>query len=358
MASVNDKIRVGSLELKNRITYAPTVKFGYTDGSGLATDAHVEHYRKRAAAGLGLICVEATAVTPDGRFGPVHMGLYEDGQIEGQKRIADAVHEAGAKVIIQLNHTGITTNPAVGRQIGPSAVQTRGGGMSEAMTKEEILAMEDAFRDAAVRAKKAGYDGIQIHACHSYLINQFHSPRTNLRTDEFGGSEENRARFGADIIRKIREACGPEFLISARVSGFDPDVEGSVAVAEEYVKAGCEYLQISNGIEPLDALSHDPSLPYSDVAELGVRFHEHFKGRVPVSSVNGFNTPEKVEYMLENDLVDTVDLSRALLADPAFSAAVLTGAPYVQCFGCPRCQYGPRADKDRCPARIRRESGK
>ena len=350
MTKANDTITINKTVLKNRLTMAPTVKFDMASADGKATDEHVEHYRERAEGGYGLICVEATAVTPGGRFGENHMGLWEDGQIPGHERIAKACHDAGAAVIIQLNHAGLNSAPELGEVIAPSAVRTRRESVfAKEMSVSDIRAMQESFADAAVRAKKAGYDGVQLHGCHSYLINQFMSKKTNLRTDEYGGSVENRARFGSEIIRLIREKCGEDFLISVRIAGIEPDVATAIEVAEGYVKAGCDYLQVSTGIEWDDPSLKEEGKPYNLICELGVRFHEHFKGRVPVSCVNGILTPETAKYLIENELTDTVDLGRAALADPAFCRAVLEGTPYVKCFDCPRCQYGPGMPH-KCPA--------
>ena len=350
MARVSDPIKINKTVVKNRLTMAPTVKFDYAGEDGKVTDKHIEHYRERAAHGCGLICVEATAVTPGGRFAKNHMGLWEDGQIDGHKAITAACHEYGATVIIQLNHTGITANPQCGPAIGPSAVPTRNPEvLSKEMSSEEIHDMQDSFVSAAVRAKKAGYDGVQLHGCHGYLINQFAAKKTNLRTDEYGGSDENRARFGAEIIRAVRKECGEDFIISVRTTGIEPDVATAISVAEEYVKAGCDYLQVSTGIDWEDPTVKEEEGHYNKFCALGVRFHEHFKGRIPVSCVNGINTPEQVKYLIENDLADTVDLGRAVLADPAFCEAVLDGASYAKCFDCPRCQYGPGMPH-KCPA--------
>ncbi len=353
MAKVSDPIIIGKKRVKNRLTMAPTVKFDYAGDDGKVTEKHIEHYKERAQHECGLICVEATAVSPDGRFWKNHMGLWEDGQIEGHKKIVDACHEEGAVVLIQINHTGITSNPDCGEAIGPSAVPTRDPEtLSRAMTLEEIKAMEEKFVSAAVRAQKAGYDGVQLHGCHSYLINQFISKKTNLRTDEYGGSVENRARFAVEIIKAIREKCGDDFIISIRTPGIEPDVVTAMEIAEEYVKAGIDYLQVSTGIEWDDPTVKDEA-EYNAIVSLGVRFHDHFKGRVPVSCVNGIFEPKTIDYLIKNELVDTVDLGRAILADPAICEAALTGAPFVKCFNCPRCQYGPGMPH-KCPAAMKR----
>ena len=221
--------------------------------------------------------------------------------------------------------------------------------------KNAFHEMQARFTEAAFRAKQAGYDGIQLHGCHGYLINQFMARKTNLRTDEYGGSAQNRARFGSEIIRMIRERCGDDFIISVRTAGIEPDVATAIEIAEEYVKAGCDYLQVSTGIEWEDPTVVENGEPYNTACSLGVRFHEHFQGRVPVSCVNGIMEPSLARYLIENDLVDTVDLARALLADPAFCEAVLSDAPYTKCFNCPRCQYGPGMPH-KCPAAAKRSA--
>ena len=356
MAKVNSPIKIGSVTVKNRITFAPTVKFDFTDDSSVANEKLVKHYTERAKGGCGLICVEATAVTPGGRFCKTHMGLWEDAQIEGHKEITAGCHKYGSVVIIQLNHTGYTANPECGPAIGPSAMKRqsfRGEYTTIEMSVEEIHAMQKSFVDAAVRAKEAGYDGVQLHGCHGYLINQFMAPSSNLRTDEYGGNAENRARFAVEIIKKIRELCGEDFLISVRTSGFDNTLEDAIAVAEEYVKAGCDYLQVSNGLTSLESLPKFADAKVNDIQSLGVYFHEHFKGRVPVSCVGGLTEPEQITYLLEKDYVDTVDAARAVLADPEFANAVIAGTDFVRCFGCKACQYGPFT-AHKCPAELKR----
>lgn len=354
MIKANSPIKIGSFTLKNRVTFAPTVKFDYTDDSGKVTEQLVTHYTERAKGGCGLICVEATAVVPGGRFCRTHMGLWNDEQMEGHKAIAAGCHQYGAVVIIQLNHTGYGTNPDLGPAIGPSAVK-RNGFHGEYTTVEmsldEIHEMQQAFVDAAIRAKKAGYDGVQFHGCHGYLINQFMSPTTNFREDEYGGSTENRARFCSEMISKVRELCGPDFLISVRTSGYESNLEDAIAMAEEYVKAGCEYLQVSSGLTSLDGLKPFHDSRVTDIQSLGTYFHEHFKGRVPVSCVGGLLEPEQIHYLIEKEYVDTVDVARAILADPAFADAVTEGKSYTKCFSCPACQYGPFT-KHMCPAEI------
>lgn len=350
MAKITDKISIGKFTLKNRITMAPTVKFDYTNDSGIATEKLIQHYTLRAKGGQSLICVEATAVLPGGRFGKNHMGLWCDEQIEGHKKITAACHNEGAVVLIQLNHTGYVSNPETGTPIGPSKIKFDGYGRSFEtieLSVDEIHKMQQAYVDAAIRAKTAGYDGIQLHGCHGYLINQFVSPVNNIRTDEYGGNVENRARFGAEIITAIRKVCGPDFLISVRTTGCEPTIEDAIGVAEEYVKAGCNYLQVSTGMTSIDDKETVGPLK-EKTPTLGVAFHNHFKGRVPVSCVGGIKTVDEVKYLLENDLVDTVDLGRPVLAEPEFANKAISGQEINKCYGCKACQFGPFT-KHQCP---------
>jgi len=349
---ISDPIQIGAYTVKNRVTFAPTVKFHWTDETGLVIDRFVRHYEDRARGGAGLICVEATCVTPAGRLSPTQLGLWDNGQIEGHRRITEACHAHGAVVIVQIHHGGANTHPECGPAKGPSDYE---GGRRPAvgMTLEEIHTLCQQFIDAAVRAKKAGYDGIQLHACHGYVLNQFACPDRNRRTDAYGGSVENRARLTAEIISGIREACGRDFLISARIPGAEPTVADGIAMAEIFVQSGCDYLQVSSGIGPYEWEPHDETLPYGEVAELGVKLHEHFRGRVPVSCVCGIHTPELARYLVENDLTDTVDLAKALLADPLFARACTDGAEYIPCAQCKICLWSPMMPH-KCPVARKR----
>ena len=352
MVTVGTPIKINSHTVKNRLTFAPTVKFDWTDESGLVIDKFVRHYEDRAKYNCGLICVEATAVSPTGRLAPSQLGLWNDEQIEGHKKITEACHKYGSIIIVQLQHGGSNTHPACGESAGPSEIETRFG-KARALTIDEIHTIRDEFIASAIRAKKAGYDGIQLHACHGYLFNQFVCPSHNKREDEYGGNTENRARLSCEVIEGIRKECGEDFIISARTTGAEPTIEEAIKVAEYYVKSGCDYLQVSSGIGPFELEAHDENLPYNDIAELGVKFHEHFKGIIPVSTVNSILTPELAKYLIENELVDTVDLARALLADPRFCDAVLSGAEHIGCYNCKICFWSPFMPR-RCPAVAKR----
>lgn len=353
MTKVSDSIKIGKLVVPNRMTFAPTVKFGWAEvDTGIPNERHIKHYGDVAKYGCGLICVEATCVSKDGRLAPSQLGLWCDEQIEGHKRICEAVHQYDSKIIVQIHHAGNVTHPETGPAKGPSAVMGRNG-MSEELTHDEVVTIRNQFIEAAVRAKKAGYDGVQLHACHNYLINQFAHPSTNTRSDEYGGNTANRARFGREIIEGIRKECGEDFLISARATGSLGTVDEAVKVAEEYVAAGCEYLQISVGTDPNEPVAAPEGACYNWIVQLGVNIHEHFKGRVPVSAVNSVFTKEQIDFLIGNNLVDTIDFARAILADPRFCDGIFNGGEYVPCFQCKTCLWSPHMPH-KCPAGMKR----
>lgn len=351
MKKINTSLKINSKIIKNRITYAPTVKFDWNDSSGKPTQRFAKHYEDRAEGGVGLIVVEATCVTPDGRLDPSQLGLWEDGQIEGHRKITEACHKHGSIVLVQIHHGGYNTHPECGPSKGPSSIIRREKQTLE-LSHDEIINLRNLFIDAAIRAKKAGYDGVQLHACHSYLINQFVSPTANKRTDKYGGSIENRTRFACEIIHGIRQSCGNDFIISARTPGAEPTLEEAWSIAEAYIEAGIDYLQVSAGIGP-EEINCPEGLPYSHIVWYGTKLHEYVKGRVPVSVVHNILEPELASYLIDNDLADTIDSARALLADPAWAKAVIEGSDYVKCRKCKRCFWSPSMPHN-CPAVVER----
>lgn len=345
---------IGSKTVKNRITFAPTVKFDWTDQTGIAIDRFARHYEARAAGGTGLIVVEATCICPEGRLAPSQLGLWEDNQIRGHAAITEACHRHGTIMLVQIHHGGYNTHPECGKSKGPSVVEWHyfnGTTTTEAFTHEEIVVLRDKFIEAAVRAKKAGYDGVQLHGCHSYLINEFASPTANNRIDEYGGSTKNRARFGCEIIRGIHDACGRDFIVSVRTTVAEPTIAEACAIADEYVKAGADYLQTSSGIAPAEpeAIGYPGDLPYNSIVWAGTMMHQHIAGKIPVSVVNGIITPELANLILDNDLADTIDSARALLADPNWAEAVTENKSYVNCRDCKACFWSPIM-MHKCPA--------
>jgi NADPH2 dehydrogenase len=348
MKKICTPIKIGSKTVRNRITFAPTVKFDWTDGSGIPIERFARHYELRAKGGAGLIVVEATCVTPSGRLAPTQLGLWDDSQIAGHRAIAEACHKHGAVVLVQIHHGGYNTHPECGPAKGPSAGLTIHGRTTEALTVDEIETICAQFIRAAERAHEAGYDGVQLHGCHGYLLNQFASPLSNLRTDEYGGTVENRTRLACRIIRGIKESCGSDFIVSVRTPGAEPTLEDAWAIADAYIAAGADYLQVSSGMGS-EQINCPEGLPYTPIVWQGTEMHRYINGRVPVSVVNGILKPELATYIIENNLADTIDSARAMLADPNWPNAVLTGSSYVPCRNCKICFWSPFMPH-RCPA--------
>ncbi|KAF5026763.1 hypothetical protein F66182_1117 [Fusarium sp. NRRL 66182] len=267
-------LRVRGVELKNRFVVSPMCT--YSAENGHLTDWHLVHLGQFALKGAGLVFVEATAVEPQGRNGPEDSGLWEDSQIVPLKRITDFIHSQNSKVAIQLAHTGRKANtlaPWIGgsanktlvpKELGgwpdeivaPSAIPfAEGYGTPHELTTEEIKTQVKKWQDAAVRAVKAGFDVIEFHAAHGYLIHEFLSPHTNKRTDQYGGSFENRTRFLFEIIEAVRNVVPDDLPLWVRISGTEwmewagePswDLESSIRLAKQLPAAGVDVLDVSS----------------------------------------------------------------------------------------------------------------
>jgi len=215
------------LTLKNRIVMPPMCMYSAAN-DGMATDWHVLHYATRAVGQVGLIIVEATGVEPCGRISNQDLGIWDDGHIAGLKRIVDNVHEQGSKIAIQLGHAGRKSEVVNNISVAPSPIAfNEACGMPIALTAEEIITIVQKFAKAAERAVAAGFDMIELHAAHGYLINQFLSPLANLRTDEYGGSLENRVRLLKEVLLAVRAVVPQEMPIIVRVSADDYHEEGN-----------------------------------------------------------------------------------------------------------------------------------
>lgn len=244
MSFLFQPLTIGDVQLKNRIVMAPMCM--YKAVNGLVNEWHLIHYATRAIGGVGLVMIEATAVDPDGRISKDDLGLWSDEQTEGHRIIVGHVHEQGAKAGIQLGHAGRKAKVGYGRVIGPSALAFNETYREpDAMTINEIQEVVVKFREAASRALEAGYDVIEIHGAHGYLINQFLSPLTNLRTDAYGGSLENRARLLMEVVVAVREVWSAPKPLFVRFS------------AEEYAEGGNKASDIAAVCRKLKALGVD-----------------------------------------------------------------------------------------------------
>lgn len=315
MAQLFTPFTCKDLTLKNRIMMAPMCMYSAAD-DGLCTSWHMIHYAARAQGQVGLIIQEATAVEERGRITDQDLGIWSDAQVKPLKRMVGVVHEYGSKIGIQLGHAGRKCTVTKHTILAPSAMAfSEEYAMPQEMTVSQIHEVVQAFQDAARRALLAGYDIIEIHAAHGYLINQFMSPLTNHRTDEYGGTPANRARFLKDVIRAVRNEWPAEKPLMIRVS------------AEEYADGGNHPADVANlinetkiyGVDLVNVSSGGVvAAQVPSFAGYQVQFAEQIKERTQLPVVAGglLTDPHMAEEILRHHRADMVYLGRILLREP------------------------------------------
>ncbi len=336
-------ITIQNMTIRNRIVMT-AMHLGYTP-QGEVTDQLVNFYRERSAGGAGLIIVGGCTVDEMG--GMVGMiGLHDDRFILGLKRLTASVQEHGARIVAQLYQAGRYTHSAmIGGQkpVSASAVRSRlTGETPRALELEEIPGVQDRFAEAAVRARNAGFDAVEVLGSAGYLISQFLSPITNLREDAYGGSFENRMRFGLETVAKVRKAVGPDYPVLLRIAGND-FMEGSntniearrFAAAAE--KEGVDLFNVTGGWHE----TRVPQLTMGVPRKAYVYLAEGIRSAVsvPVIASNRINDPETAEEILKSGSVEMVTVARGLLADPEFPNKARAGKSRL-IYHCVACNQG------------------
>lgn len=355
------------MTLKNRLVVGP-MEVIYNEKDGTVTDRYLKYVEEKAKGGWGLIITEAHAVQDNARAFDCCGGVWMDSQIEGEAKVAEAAHKYGAKIAIQLIHGGRQTIAQGVEMVAPSAIKdpTRDITPRE-LTIEEIHEIIEAFGDAALRTKKAGFDCVEIHGAHGYLIQEFTSPYSNKRTDEYGGNLRNRARFGLDIIRNIREKCGPDFPIIYRMSttellenGEGLTIADSRVLARWYEEAGVDIIHCTVGnYTTIHYMLPPAAVPHGFQADYTAEIKKMVN--IPVITVGRYNDPDLAEAVLQAGKADLVCMARQSLADPHFPEKARTGREneIIQCLGCQqgcitqlykdepiRCMVNPRTGKE------------
>ena len=336
---------IGAMRLKNRIVMAPIVTQYATD-TGAASQVHQDYLAERARGGVGLIIAEASYVDPLGKGFGCQLGIDRDELLSSHVQLTDAVHRHDGKIAIQLQHSGNRTNPRFtgGRIVAPSVIGT-GDIVSKELTRGEITTLVQRFGEAADRAKRAGYDAVEIHGAHGYLLHQFVSPATNNRTDEYGGSVENRLRFSLEVIRSVRQAVGPGYPILYRLSaegGYG--IEEAVVFAKEWAAAGVDALHVSiGGTAPITLLPPETSpmsIPQGYLADYAHTIKAAVS--IPVITVGVIREPAVAESILDQGKADFVALGRQLLSDPWWGAKAAKGLDkdIRKCLSCNECYSG------------------
>jgi dimethylglycine catabolism A len=342
--------RIGGVEIKNRIIMPPMTT-RLSDDEGHVTDDSIAYYMARVRGGVGMITVEMASPERAGRHRRRELGIYDDRFLPGLRRLVEAIHGGDAKASIQLGHGGGHTRRDICGEtpVAPSAIPhavyevTNETIVPEAMTRERIAQTVSAFAHAASRARAAGFDCVEIHAAHGYLISQFVTPFENRRTDEYGGSLANRARFGLDVLRTVKAAVGTMPVIyRLSVDDYFPDGIGpadGTQIAVWAAEAGADALHIAAG--------HYRSLPsgermippmaYPDATFLDYAATVKQRVGVPVIAVGRLGDPERATEAIASGKADFVALGRTLIADPDWVAKLMRGEPARRCLACNTC---------------------
>jgi NADPH2 dehydrogenase len=312
-------IMIGNIELKNRLVVAPMQQRQGTR-EAFATDYHVNHYTEIAKGGISLVIIESTSVSEGGRLFSDDIGILTDEHVPPLKYVVDSVHQQNVPIFIQLCHGGRKSSPTnKGRMLAPSAIAFNDEyGLPSEMTKEEIKNVTKQFVQAAKRSVEAGFDGIELHAAHGYLLHQFLSPLSNRRADEYGGTLENRVRILKEIIVAVRDEVGANYPIQIRFSADDYHQDGlrpeeigeSLAFLKPY---GINAVHVSSGgLLPIPPANVYPGyqIPYAEKIKQYID--------VPIISVGLIHSKALAEDILLTGKADCIAIGRPILEDPAF----------------------------------------
>lgn len=312
------------LELKNRVVMPPMCQYSVDKKDGIATDWHFMHYVSRAIGGTGFIIVEMTDVEPDGRISDFDLGLWSDEQIPALKRIVDACHSYGAKVGIQIAHAGRKAEDAE-VPVAPSAVPfDEKSKLPRALSTQEVKEMVEKFRGAVARAVKAGFDAIELHGAHGYLIHQFHSPLTNQRDDEYG---KDLLKFGREVIQAAKAEMPEDMPLIMRISAKEYveggyDILDSISFAKEYQQAGVDIFDISSGGEGPIAAWGRPGSHAAYQVSLAREIRQALE--VPVIAVGRLDDPILANAVVGNEDADLVAVGRGMLRNPYWALEAAT----------------------------------
>jgi len=343
-----DSVRIGNVPLKNRLVRSATWE-GMCDAEGKVTPQLIDCYRQLARGGIGLIISGYTYVRADGKQLPGKMGICSDAHLEGLGRLTAAVHQEGGVVFCQLVHAGgQTSGKVIGSQPLAPSVTDFAGYQDEPreMTTEDIEEVVAAFGTAAARAKRAGFDGVQLHGAHGYLINQFLSPLCNRRTDAYGGSPENRLRFLVEAYDAARSAVGDDYPVTIKLTLSDHLVGGllpqdGVMIARRLEELGIDAIEVSSGTAASGAMSPVRQKIDSEEKEAYNAELAHMvktATKVPVMVVGGLRSFAVMQKLLWQGSADLFSLSRPLIREPALPGIWQRDDGYTaSCISCNGC---------------------
>ncbi|HON85517.1 MAG TPA: NADH:flavin oxidoreductase [Syntrophorhabdaceae bacterium] len=335
-------IKIKGLNLSNRITMAP-MYVGYADAEGKVTELVLDHYKKMGASGASLIVVENMCIDPSGLGAPFMLRVDKDEYIDGLKKIADTIHNEGAYAFAQINHAG--RYAFMRDRIAPSPVKVWDVTPRE-MTVNEIKFMIERYADAALRIKKAGFDGVELHGGTGYLLSQFVSPRLNKRTDEYGGSLEARMRFPIEVLEAVRKKVGEEYPVGYRLLADELypgglTLDEAVVFAKTYAEKGIDYLSVMVGTH--ESFKMPPYVEMERNEGYMVPFAEAIKKALPetvIIAAGRIQTPQYADRVIKDKEADLIGLARVLFSDPLWpkKAKGEIAEPIVTCNpSCSQC---------------------
>jgi 2,4-dienoyl-CoA reductase-like NADH-dependent reductase (Old Yellow Enzyme family) len=353
MFTLQDEVIINGMRLRNRVALPPlTTNYGIPQG--LVTEEIIQFYKERSRE-VGLVIVEASAVRADGRIVPGSLGLWEDGQVAGLARLADSIKKLGAAAVVQINHAGARCFPSGGEMQGasPSGFAFRPDVAPIAMSSKQIDQMVADFADAAIRAAKAGFDGVEIHGAHFYLISQFLSPLTNRRNDRYGGDARARATFALEIVRVVRERLGRSYPILFRLNAVEKveggqTLEDALAVSRFLADGGVDALDVSlaahSSWREADGqrfLLASSALPKEQPAGANVALAAEVReaAGLPVIAVGKLGQGDVAAESVRDFPIDIVAIGRQMIVDPDTAGKILAGkgSEIVPCEECMTC---------------------
>jgi 2,4-dienoyl-CoA reductase-like NADH-dependent reductase (Old Yellow Enzyme family) len=333
MPDLLSPLSLHGLTLRNRIVMPPMWS-GQATPDGLVTPAIIEYHRRRAGAGCGLVIVEHAFVQPRGRHSATQVGVHTDAAVDGLGRLAAAIRHEGAVACLQISHAGSRSPSRVigTRPLAPSAVRHPGepdGDVPEAISPEMIPEIIRAFGDAAVRAQAAGFQAVEVHAAHGFLLSQFLSPLTNIRDDEYGGPVGNRSRLHLAVLAEVRSRLAREVAVFVRLGAHDEmpgglEIDDACWTAARLAEAGADLIDVSGGLQGSRGAGKGPAyfVPYAQAIKSVVH--------VPVLVTGGIGEPDLADRVVREGWADLIGVGRAMLNDPDWAAKAIAHLSMVR----------------------------
>lgn len=342
LKKIFEPITINGTTFQNRMVVSAMVT-NYCEENGMPNEKFMAYHEHKARGGFGIIITEDIAISPEAKAFKRLAGLWDDAQVKPYREFTDRIHRAGGKIVAQIYHAGRQTSSAITgvQPVAPSAIKDPT--MPEtprALSLEDIQTLEQQFIDCARRVKEAGFDGVEIHGAHGYLVNQFVSPFSNKRCDQYGGTTENRVRFPSEIIRGVRAVVGDDFPIFYRMSS-EEYVPGGLEIAEAKLiarliqEAGADCIHCSQGVFASSHIIIPPAaVPVGGFAEHAAAIKSVVD--IPVIAVGRINDPILAETIIASGQADLCTMARASLADPDMPEKARRGEfdDILHCIGC------------------------